>query len=50
MTDRDQDVTDRDRDPGSDSDIPANGETVPDMLSSDQIFQRIVADADHEIT
>ena len=35
---------------GSDGEIPVTGETIPDILSSDQVFQRIVADADHEIT
>jgi formate/nitrite transporter FocA (FNT family)/nucleotide-binding universal stress UspA family protein len=40
----------RGSDSGPNSGIPVTGETVPDILSSDQIFQRIVADADHEIT
>ncbi len=40
---------DRD-DPDAETDVPVTGETVPDILSSDQVFQRIVADADHEIT
>jgi formate/nitrite transporter FocA (FNT family)/nucleotide-binding universal stress UspA family protein len=44
-------MTDPERDSGSEpNSIPVTGETVPDILSSDQIFQRIVADADHEIT
>lgn len=30
--------------------VPATGEVVPDRFSSDEVFQRIVADADHEIT
>ncbi|MCU4753208.1 formate/nitrite transporter family protein [Halobacteria archaeon AArc-curdl1] len=29
---------------------PASGTVVPDQFSSDEVFQRIVADADHEIT
>lgn len=45
-------MTNRDRDGESapESDIPVTGEAVPDILSSDQVYQRIVADADHEIT
>ena len=31
-------------------DVPVTGEVVPDKFSSDEVFQRIVADADHEIT
>lgn len=46
------------RDSGSDStddarstnSVPSSGEVVPDRFSSDEVFQRIVADADHEIT
>ncbi|MEF8779913.1 MAG: formate/nitrite transporter family protein [Haloferacaceae archaeon] len=30
--------------------IPVAGEVVPDRFSSDEVFQRVVADADHEIT
>ncbi|MFP4625033.1 MAG: formate/nitrite transporter family protein [Natronomonas sp.] len=30
--------------------VPAVGMVVPDRFSSDEVFQRIVADADHEIT
>ena len=30
--------------------VPVTGEVVPDKFSSDEVFQRIVADADHEIT
>jgi len=33
-----------------DGDVPTAGEVVPDRFSSDEVFQRIVADADHEIT
>ena len=45
-------MTDRDRGtPGeSDDGVPATGEVIPDRFSSDEVFQRIVADADHEIT
>jgi len=32
------------------SDVPAVGGVVPDRFSSDEVFQRLVADADHEIT
>ena len=32
------------------SGVPVVGEVVPDRFSSDEVFQRIVADADHEIT
>jgi formate/nitrite transporter FocA (FNT family)/nucleotide-binding universal stress UspA family protein len=32
------------------SDVPTTGEVVPGRFSSDEVFQRIVADADHEIT
>ncbi|QLH79702.1 formate/nitrite transporter family protein [Halosimplex rubrum] len=31
-------------------DVPETGEVVPGRFSSDEVFQRIVADADHEIT
>lgn len=34
----------------TDKGVPATGEVVPDRFSSDEVFQRIVADADHEIT
>ncbi|SFL56797.1 Formate/nitrite transporter FocA, FNT family [Halogranum rubrum] len=34
----------------ADHDVPASGEVVPDRFSSDEVFHRIVADADHEIT
>jgi formate/nitrite transporter FocA (FNT family)/nucleotide-binding universal stress UspA family protein len=34
----------------SESGVPTSGEVVPDRFSSDEVFQRIVADADHEIT
>ena len=37
-------------DHATETDVPASGEVVPDRFSSDQVFQRIVADADHEIT
>ncbi|MDR5671711.1 formate/nitrite transporter family protein [Halalkaliarchaeum sp. AArc-GB] len=30
--------------------IPVRGEVIADRFSSDEVFQRIVADADHEIT
>ncbi|WP_226011756.1 formate/nitrite transporter family protein [Halomicrobium salinisoli] len=30
--------------------VPESGEVVPDRFSSDQVFQRIVADAEHEVT
>jgi formate/nitrite transporter FocA (FNT family)/nucleotide-binding universal stress UspA family protein len=49
MTDTDRTASEEDGDPVADSGLPTS-ETVPDMLSSDQVFQRIVADADHEIT
>ena len=32
------------------NDVPETGEVVPGRFSSDEVFQRIVADADHEIT
>jgi len=32
------------------SGVPAVGHVVPDRFSSDEVFQRLVADADHEIT
>jgi hypothetical protein len=48
VTDRNRPSSDDDHAPGSD--VPTTGEAVPDILSSDQVFQRIVADADHEIT
>jgi formate/nitrite transporter FocA (FNT family)/nucleotide-binding universal stress UspA family protein len=50
-------MTDDDREPTApngrsvtDGEPPVTGDAVPDILSSDQVFQRIVADADHEIT
>ncbi|MFC6784580.1 formate/nitrite transporter family protein [Halobaculum halobium] len=30
--------------------VPQSGSVIPDRFSSDEVFQRIVADADHEIT
>jgi formate/nitrite transporter FocA (FNT family)/nucleotide-binding universal stress UspA family protein len=50
MTDPERAASERNGDPAADTDNPHTGEAVPDMLSSDQVFQRIVADADHEIT
>jgi formate/nitrite transporter FocA (FNT family)/nucleotide-binding universal stress UspA family protein len=50
MRDSERTVSDRDHEPPSNNDIPVTGEVVPDLFSSDQVFQRIVADADHEIT
>ncbi len=50
MKDSEQKVSDRDHGHLSNNDIPVTGEVVPDLFSSDQVFQRIVADADHEIT
>jgi formate/nitrite transporter FocA (FNT family)/nucleotide-binding universal stress UspA family protein len=35
--------------PGDGNDVPAVGRVVPDRFSSDEVFQRLVADADHEI-
>ena len=35
---------------GSHNDVPARGKVVPDRFSSDEVFQRIVADAEHEVT
>ena len=32
------------------SGVPAVGHVVPDRFSSDEVFQRLIADADHEIT
>ena len=49
MTDSDREGAHQDAD-AHESDVPATGEVVPDMFSSDQVFQRIVMDADHEIT
>ncbi|MBX0302635.1 formate/nitrite transporter family protein [Haloarcula salinisoli] len=37
-------------DGAGDEEVPVSGEVVPDKFSSDEVFQRIVADADHEIT
>ncbi|THE66856.1 formate transporter [Salinadaptatus halalkaliphilus] len=34
----------------SESGVPTRGKVVPDRFSSDELFQRIVADADHEVT
>ncbi|WP_324661636.1 formate/nitrite transporter family protein [Haloarcula sediminis] len=34
----------------AEQEVPVTGEVVPDKFSSDEVFQRIVADADHEIT
>ncbi|ERG96218.1 formate/nitrite transporter family protein [Haloquadratum walsbyi] len=34
----------------TDDGIPEQGEVVPERFSSDEVFQRIVADADHEVT
>ncbi|GAA0204499.1 formate/nitrite transporter family protein [Halobaculum roseum] len=34
----------------TDNGVPESGSVVPDRFSSDEVFQRIVADADHEIT
>ena len=34
----------------ADHGAPAQGAVVPDRFSSDEVFQRIVADADHEVT
>jgi formate/nitrite transporter FocA (FNT family)/nucleotide-binding universal stress UspA family protein len=50
MTDSERTVQDRDHEHPSNDDIPVTGEVVPDLFSPDQVFQRIVADADHEIT
>jgi formate/nitrite transporter FocA (FNT family)/nucleotide-binding universal stress UspA family protein len=35
---------------GSHNDVPVQGKVVPDRFSSDEVFQRIVADAEHEVT
>ena len=35
---------------GSHNDVPVRGKVVPDRFSSDEVFQRIVADAEHEVT
>ena len=32
------------------NDVPTVGRVVPDRFLSDEVFQRLVADADHEIT
>ncbi|WP_251343614.1 formate/nitrite transporter family protein [Haloplanus halophilus] len=32
------------------NDVPTAGEVLPDRFSTDEVFQRVVADADHEIT
>ncbi|QGN06434.1 formate transporter [Halorhabdus sp. CBA1104] len=34
----------------ADTDVPTQGEVIPDRFSTDEVFQRIVADADHEVT
>ncbi|QZX99276.1 formate/nitrite transporter family protein [Halobaculum rubrum] len=34
----------------TDNGVPESGSVIPDRFSSDEVFQRIVADADHEIT
>jgi formate/nitrite transporter FocA (FNT family)/nucleotide-binding universal stress UspA family protein len=38
------------REAESEESVPETGEVVPGRFSSDEVFQRIVADADHEIT
>ncbi len=50
MADSDRTASNADDGYAPGSEVPDTGEAVPDMLSSDQVFQRIVADADHEIT
>ncbi|MBB6646446.1 formate/nitrite transporter family protein [Halobellus ruber] len=35
---------------GEHNGVPTAGDVIADMFSSDEVFQRIVADADHEIT
>jgi len=35
---------------GDTNGVPTAGDVIADMFSSDEVFQRIVADADHEIT
>ncbi|MFC7057059.1 formate/nitrite transporter family protein [Halovenus salina] len=35
---------------GSEHGAPATGKVLPDKFSSDEVFQRIVADAEHEVT
>ncbi|MFA1610241.1 formate/nitrite transporter family protein [Halobellus rubicundus] len=47
---RDSDPNPDDADARSSNGVPSSGEVVPDRFSSDEVFQRIVADADHEIT
>jgi len=43
-------ITQSSDDADGDKEVPVTGEVVPDKFSSDEVFQRIVADADHEIT
>jgi formate/nitrite transporter FocA (FNT family)/nucleotide-binding universal stress UspA family protein len=50
MTDSERGASSRDDGHAADNDVPVTGEVVPDLFSSDQVFQRIVADADHEVT
>lgn len=39
-----------DSDDDSEYDAPVTGKVLPDRFSSDEVFQRIVADAEHEVT
>ena len=45
-------MVDESREPPDESDdgVPATGEVIPDRFSSDEVFQRIVAAADEELT
>jgi len=49
MVDSGSDLNDASRGE-SQNGVPESGEVVPGRFSSDEVFQRIVADADHEIT
>lgn len=43
-------ATDSATETGDEDGVPTQGEVVPERFSSDEVFQRIVADADHEVT
>ena len=52
MADSDRDAAPSDGGAGGSdrNGVPTAGDVIADMFSSDEVFQRIVADADHEIT
>ncbi|ERG99716.1 MAG: formate/nitrite family of transporter, partial [Haloquadratum sp. J07HQX50] len=50
MADTSSSATDSATETGDEDGVPTQGEVVPERFSSDEVFQRIVADADHEVT